>query len=62
MSSSKSLSSSGTESETKRMTDCEKLATILSLEPAKSKVPGGGSRAAATSKMEFFVIILLQQP
>ena len=40
MSSSESLSSSGTESETERMTDFEKFGLqTYSLEPTKSKVP-----------------------
>ena len=45
MSSSESLSSSGTESETERMTDFEKLSLQLySLEPTKSMVPVGYGR------------------
>ena len=45
MSSSESLSSSGTESETERMTDFEKFGLQpYSLEPTKSKVPVGYGR------------------
>ena len=45
MSSSKSLSSSGTESETKRMTDFTKFELQpYSLEPTESKVPVGYDR------------------